>query len=293
VKIQKAFFLAVVCANCMVAVPNPSLRLPSGHQVSEQGDMQPLLSRLQAAVDEAISSDRGKKLAGELKTLRVEEPKSWFVKVFGPSSGPNQAYVYSKSFEDREKGIVKFFVALAQRGGKVTLLDPLENDAPMTEYRQRFDDAIRQTLVPPAKLYHLYYIVGSPSKESPNSFSFGYLVFVEGHWNLLSAEVIRAMPGMPPMRIRQGGDIVDRSALTKVQPEYPAEAKDAHVSGTVRLRAVIGTDGAVKTLELISGDPALAKAALDAVKQWRYRPTTINGEPVEIDTTIDVIFTLK
>jgi protein TonB len=78
-----------------------------------------------------------------------------------------------------------------------------------------------------------------------------------------------------------------------VQPVYPEEARSTRISGTVRLHVIIGREGRMKSLEIISGHPLLQQAALDAVRQWTYRPTLLNGEPVEIDTTIDVIFSLN
>jgi protein TonB len=74
---------------------------------------------------------------------------------------------------------------------------------------------------------------------------------------------------------------------------YPPLARQTRISGTVRLHAIIGKDGSVQQLEVLSGHPLLVQAALDAVRQWRYRPTLLNGEPVEVDTTIDVIFSLN
>lgn len=76
------------------------------------------------------------------------------------------------------------------------------------------------------------------------------------------------------------------------RPVYPPLAKAARVQGTVRLQAVIGIDGNIRNLRLTSGPPLLVKAALDAVQQWRYRPTVLNGTPVEVATEVDVNFTL-
>jgi len=81
--------------------------------------------------------------------------------------------------------------------------------------------------------------------------------------------------------------------INRVQPMYPPLARQTRISGTVRLHAIIGKDGSVQQLEVISGHPLLVQSALDAVRQWRYRPTLLNGEPVEVDTTIDVIFSLN
>lgn len=78
-----------------------------------------------------------------------------------------------------------------------------------------------------------------------------------------------------------------------IQPVYPPIAKTAHIEGTVELSAVIGTDGRVRDLNVISGHPLLRKAALDAVRQWIYKPPVLNGESVEIVAPIAVIFRLK
>jgi TonB family protein len=95
-----------------------------------------------------------------------------------------------------------------------------------------------------------------------------------------------------PQRIRIGGNVQGAKLITKVQPTYPPAAIAARVQGNVVLHAVIGLDGSVKTLQVISGDPLLTQAATDAVEQWKYVPTLLNGDPVEVDTTITVKFTL-
>jgi TonB family protein len=80
--------------------------------------------------------------------------------------------------------------------------------------------------------------------------------------------------------------------IQQARPEYPALAKQARISGTVKLNAVIGADGTMKHLEVISGHPLLVPAALEAVKQWTYQPTLLNGNPVDVVTQIDVNFSL-
>jgi protein TonB len=94
-------------------------------------------------------------------------------------------------------------------------------------------------------------------------------------------------------RIRQGGQVQAAKLMNKVQPLYPPLARQTRISGTVRLHAIIAKNGTVEQLEVISGHPLLVQAALDAVRQWKYQATTLNGEPVEVDTTIDVIFSLN
>lgn len=94
-------------------------------------------------------------------------------------------------------------------------------------------------------------------------------------------------------RIRQGGNVQAAKLVNKVQPQYPPLARQTRVSGHVILHAIIGKDGSVQSLTLVSGHPLLVQNALDAVRQWRYQPTLLNGEAVEVDTTIDVVFTLN
>jgi len=97
----------------------------------------------------------------------------------------------------------------------------------------------------------------------------------------------------PGMRIKVGGNVQQLMLVNQPHPTYPPDAKAARVQGLVQLQAVIGTDGTVKNLTVLKGDPLLAQAALDAVKQWVYKPTLLNGAPVEVQTTIDVNFTLS
>jgi protein TonB len=92
--------------------------------------------------------------------------------------------------------------------------------------------------------------------------------------------------------INVSGNVQATKLTRQVVPVYPAVAKAARVQGTVRFRVIIGTDGQVKSLTTLGGPPPLAQAAADAVRQWRYQPTLVDGKPVEVSTEIDVAFTL-
>lgn len=94
------------------------------------------------------------------------------------------------------------------------------------------------------------------------------------------------------IRVRVGGQVEAAKLIFQVKPEYPPLAKMARIQGTVRLEAVIGTDGKIQNLRVLGGHPLLVKAAMDTVGRWRYQPTLLNGEPVEVLTEIDVNFTL-
>jgi protein TonB len=95
-----------------------------------------------------------------------------------------------------------------------------------------------------------------------------------------------------PKRIRVGGQVESARLIFQPKPDYPPLAKMARIQGTVRLDAVISKDGTIQDLKVISGHPLLVKAALEAVQRWRYQPTMLNGDAVEVATEIDVNFTL-
>jgi protein TonB len=96
-----------------------------------------------------------------------------------------------------------------------------------------------------------------------------------------------------PQRVRVSSGVVSGLLLRKVNPTYPPLARQARIQGVVVLQAQISKDGNIQNLQLISGHPMLAPAAIEAVKQWKYKPYLLNGEPVEVETQVQVNFTLS
>ncbi len=114
---------------------------------------------------------------------------------------------------------------------------------------------------------------------------------------IISSTPLAAPPPPPrqeaPKRIRVGGQVQQAKLINQPKPIYPPLAKQARIQGTVRLEAVISKDGTIEQLRVVSGHPLLVQSALEAVRQWKYQPTYLNTEPVEVATTIDVNFTLS
>jgi protein TonB len=108
--------------------------------------------------------------------------------------------------------------------------------------------------------------------------------------------VVGGLPDMPPPPaakvVRIGGQIVAPKLMRSVQPVYPEIAKLSRVQGLVILEALVGTNGAVKTVKVLRGNPLLEEAAMEAVRQWRYQPLLLNGEPTEFILSVTVMFTL-
>lgn len=99
-------------------------------------------------------------------------------------------------------------------------------------------------------------------------------------------------PIAPRAPLRVGGVVQAAKLIRQVTPVYPPLARQARISGVVRLEAIIDRAGAIRSLQVVSGHPLLVPAAVEAVRQWTYRPTLLNGEPVEVLTEIEVHFKL-
>jgi TonB family protein len=142
---------------------------------------------------------------------------------------------------------------------------------------------------------HLIIRTASMSQGSSGSAEINLVITVPGIQPPapIAAAAIAAAKAPVAGRITVGGNVQAAMIVTKVPPVYPDLAKRARVSGEVQLSAVIAKDGTVQQLNVVGGPPLLIQAALDAVKQWVYQPTIVGGSPVEVETTIDINFTLN
>ncbi len=125
--------------------------------------------------------------------------------------------------------------------------------------------------------------------DAPTGAIFGPLGAALASAPPLAAPKPKAFAG--PVRI--GGRVAQANLVRQIQPVYPALAKSARVQGTVEFTATIAKNGSIEDLQLVHGHPLLVNAARDAVSQWKYRPTLLNGQPVEVVTDIVVNFTLN
>ncbi|HEY6370517.1 MAG TPA: energy transducer TonB [Candidatus Sulfotelmatobacter sp.] len=110
--------------------------------------------------------------------------------------------------------------------------------------------------------------------------------------SVLSSTPVAVPKIQTPQRVRVSSGVSTGLLIRKVPPVYPPLARQARIQGTVILQAQISKEGNIQNLTLVSGHPMLAPAAIEAVKQWKYKPYLLNGEPVEVDTQVQVNFTL-
>jgi protein TonB len=174
--------------------------------------------------------------------------------------------------------------------------------APVKVVKQIQTDIVNGELRTPTKIPNQVKIIKEDEAPPPAMASAGVVGGVPGGvpggsmggvmGSILSATPTVAPKIATPQRVRVSSGVSTGMLVRKVPPSYPPLARQARIQGTVVLQATISKEGSIENLQLISGHPMLAPAAIEAVKQWKYKPYLLNGEPVEVETQVQVNFTL-
>lgn len=215
--------------------------------------------------------------------LRMPDEKSWFSTVFGAEMGAKMAQIYADEWPRFELDLERTFK---------TAHDDKRTDISAHEATDRVllgAPQIAAIMKTPTVLYAV-----SASKYGKEEWSLsGVYVADNASFRCIPPSVFAPVPGIKTGRVRIAGNVVQAQLLKSVPPIYPPDARAGHVTGTVVLHVIIGTDGSVEQVSYESGPTHLSDAAADAVRQWRYRPIRLNGIAVEVDTTVSVTFSLS
>lgn len=229
-----------------------------------------------------------------LDTFSLPNPESWFQANFASEHLAQLTQEYPKT-RDGDLGHLSWVIGQNQDAPNFHIqVTPSEMHPPPS-------DSGPESSLPlplhPAGVQNFRLTPIADSGSMPPSWVNSF-VYADGHFRVVGGtypfwseqpESLRASPSTGPTAY----NVTAARILHKVRPKYPKKAQKQRVEGVVRLHAIIGTDGTIHELSVISGPALLTDAALRAVRQWRYEPTLLNGELVEVDTTIDVIFALK
>jgi len=238
------------------------------------------------------------------QSMILPDSENWYLQSFGPDIANDEGAKYAADQKNLAAEILKFFFGAIQndftdvtaaRFGESCDDNAGENAfgtlqlriqaVPLYELRLRNGDHF-------LRLFTIVYVDGG--------FRYVLAPRVPDHFPFVPKPVASPKPqeadtgpdkDAKPLRI--GGPVQAARLVRRVQPEYPEVARREHLQGTVRLHAIIAKDGSLARLVVLRGYCSLAKASMRAVSQWRYSPTLLLGQPVEVDTTIDVIFSLN
>jgi TonB family protein len=225
------------------------------------------------------------------KSLALPDPDRWFKSVFGEDLGGRMSSISAPMRTNAEIQTADMLATqLVEKRTDVEAVrfdDSCNPRATAIEYPFLL---LRQT---PEHLYDVRFLGTSTASL------WAYFAYVDGGFRFignLKKKELGVREVRPPtgssQRIRVGGLVVGAKLVHQEQPEYPQDAKAQGIQGTVILHAIIAKDGSVQDLYLDEGQCLLTQSAMKAVRQWRYSPTTLDGKPVEVDTTIQVVYTL-
>jgi TonB family protein len=219
----------------------------------------------------------------------LPDPKAWLAKTFGVEQGATLLAAYEESLKKFNSHIAWVSGNWANAPDLAFGVEPSELPKPPAESGP--EAALPIPIVGPRIENFRFRVAGGELGLNEWVFSFVYL---DGAFRIVGGTLTFWDEALQRLRapMSVAGIVSAATLVHQVTPVYPKDAKKQHIEGTVLLRATIGHDGTVENLEYVSGPRELTPSAMEAVKQWRYKPTLLNGEPVEVDTTISVTYTL-
>ncbi|HUJ29843.1 MAG TPA: energy transducer TonB [Candidatus Acidoferrum sp.] len=238
-----------------------------------------------AAILEAAKDRKSNRFDDLISDLQVPDDANWFAAEFGDESGSKLAATYKSSWESYQDSLTNAFRNSGNAKHASVVVKEFSSASPPAE-----NDLIRAVLLD-AKNPLVLYTAESINKRRTDSLP-GLYIYARGAFRVVNWTTFYGLPNVRPMRIRIGGNVAVAQLVHQVSPVYPPEAQHSRIQGMVVLHVVIGIDGQVIKVEPIGGPSELVPAAMDAVRQWRYKPTLLNGDPVEVDTTVSIDFAL-
>jgi len=294
--------VASSCAQVSAAMQTP--KSPTDPMKMDFPDTTSGLEHLAKEILKAQKDGHSARASALAQTMILPDPTAWYLQTFGAGIANDEGAKYVADRNHLPAEILTFFFGALQNHN---------TDVTAARFTETCDDNAGETAfgtlqlrIQPIPLYELRF------RNGDHFLRMFALVYVDGGFRFVLAPKIPNhfpysprparnpdAPGgssdsdPPATRIRQGGSVQAAKLVNRVQPQYPQIAREERLQGTVRLHAIIGKDGSVSHLVVLQGYCSLAKSSMDAVSKWRYTPTLFSGQPVEVDTTIDVIFSLN
>jgi TonB family protein len=232
-------------------------------------------SGLRQLLDEMLAAarqDDHTKLRALIREAEIPDYENWFTTTFGREKGESAAGSYGETLQKDQKDFQDLLIQLSQLEGEFSI--------------QKVDTAKKYgTLTGPLDEYIAdWKETGPPTGQEVQHIA--EFIFIEGQfrWN----NIVQFYP----FQSGKPNSFVPAKLVKRVVPEYPEEARQKSIQGTVILNVILRKDGSVTVQNVAAGDPILSPAAIEAVRQWRYEPTLINGRPFEVQTKINVVFEL-
>lgn len=241
-----------------------------------------LQSQLEAVLGAARGHD-SKQYGDLISQLKVPDAPNWLSGTFGEESGTKVAANYANSWEAYKDQITRIFQEIAKTHPKRVFAKEFSANSPSAL------DPFLHAILDASKGPTVLYTAGAGNEREFTTIP-GVYVYVQGAFRILNWGAFYGLPNVRSPRIRVGSSAAMSQIIHQVNPTMSAEARKQHLKGSVVLHIVIDRDGNVSLVQPVSGPDLLVHDAAEAVRQWRFRRTLLNGDPVEVDTTVNINF---
>jgi len=238
--------------------------------------------QLQSILDAATKQGDPKRFDNLIDNLRVPENPNWFNDTFGNEIGAHLNATYTSSWNDYKDNVKRMFRENASLKDTKVFVEEFSQSSLSTV------DVFIKPILSSTTTPLVFYTASTGKKHGTETLP-GIYIFEQGSFRVVNWRTLYELPNVKPMRIRVGAEVAVRQLVHHVNPDRSPDSQK-RIRGTVIIHVIIDRDGLIAKAEAVSGPPELADLALAAVRQWRYKPVILNGDPVEVDTTIPVEF---
>ena len=284
------------------APAQPSTAAPKAASV-DYPDSTRGLERLAKDILNALKEGKESQATELAQSMILPDPATWYLQTFGPYIAHDEGAKYAAD-KNLPKEILSFFFGAIQNHFTDVIAARFGDSCDDNAGESAFGTL--QLRVQPVPLYELRLRNGDKFLRLftvvylDGGFRYVLAPRVPDHFPFVGRpapgpkeQIVTAPADQDAKALRVGGNVQAAKIVRRVQPQYPEVARSERLQGTVRLHAIISKDGSISQLVVLRGYCSLAKASVQAVSQWRYTPTLLLGQPVQVDTTIDVIFALN
>lgn len=223
------------------------------------------------------------KLNSALSSLQFPDHSDWFTTSFGAEDAADLEKEYQNQAPQFDNHLRETLKHTADKGVvTVRVFDPESSAASDGLHNAIFSAMTQKTPIYSARI-----------GDEKSSVFVGDFIFAQGGFRYIYQPVWMGLKRIPTVRVRMDGNVMKTMLKRKVQPQYPRTARQSHISGDVRLLVIIGTDGKVLSVTPQSGPQELVPGSVEAVRQWEYKPVLLNGKAMEVETTVDVTYSIE
>lgn len=232
-----------------------------------------------------------------IHSFLVPEGNQWFVDEFGPGFGASMSRAYRKLKPSLEQDMRAIYEGNVQRGWMEPKVqryaDAAEADSPVDNYLNCMDEVVPLYGTAGNGQHTAYYYSldrNAPIDQIIAGDPPGYFVFIQGGFRFIPQEVLMKLPKGRPVRIHLDMSIMNSKLIKNARLRYPEKAIKERRSGTVTVRLILDVGGNIKEAKVLQGDPVLSESVMEAARQWQFEPTTLDGDPVEVEIDVQMTF---